>query len=90
MITASPYRAQYVAQENSAGARHLRWQQRWREAVTDPRELLDLLGLGHLADSLLPTTDTGFPLRVPRGFIARMARICTGEVCVRKSLPSGK
>jgi len=24
------------------------------------------------------------------GFISRMARICTGEVCVRSSLPSGK
>jgi EF-P beta-lysylation protein EpmB len=62
MITASPLRAQPRT-----------WQQVWREAVTDPRELLDLLDLGHLAERLLPG-DTGFALRVPRGFVARMRK----------------
>jgi EF-P beta-lysylation protein EpmB len=52
----------------------VRWQQLWREAVTDPLELLDLLDLGHLAAGLLPMADTGFALRVPRGFVARMRR----------------
>lgn len=48
------------------------WQRLWREAVTDPRELLRMLGLEHLAERLLPAADTGFATRVPRGFIARM------------------
>jgi EF-P beta-lysylation protein EpmB len=49
-----------------------RWQELWRDAVTDPRELLDLVGLSHRADDLLAGADTGFALRVPRGFVARM------------------
>lgn len=47
------------------------WRQLWREAVTDARELLDLVGLSPLADEL-PPADAGFALRVPRGFVARM------------------
>ncbi|HEX5305144.1 MAG TPA: EF-P beta-lysylation protein EpmB [Dyella sp.] len=47
------------------------WRQLWREAVTDPAELLALLGLQHLA-AQWPPDDAGFALRVPRGFIARM------------------
>ncbi|MBO9662454.1 EF-P beta-lysylation protein EpmB [Dokdonella sp.] len=49
-----------------------RWQQLWREAVTDPLELLRLLDLVEHAQDLLPSGDTGFPLRVPRGFAAKM------------------
>ncbi len=48
------------------------WQQLWRDAVTDPLELLRLVGLHDQAERLLPDTDTGFALRVPRGFVARM------------------
>ncbi len=61
MITASPLPAQPA-----------RWQRLWREAITDPKELLDVVGLSHLSGQLLPDRDTGFPLRVPRGFVARM------------------
>lgn len=50
----------------------VRWQQLWRESVTDPHELLRLVGLEHQAGLLLPVDNAGFPLRVPRGFIARM------------------
>ncbi|MEO6967372.1 MAG: EF-P beta-lysylation protein EpmB [Rhodanobacteraceae bacterium] len=49
------------------------WRQSLREAIGDPRELLRLLGLEHLADGL-PVTDAGFTTRVPRGFAARMRR----------------
>lgn len=62
MITATPLRAQPPA----------RWQQLWREAITDARELLDAVGLADRADELLPDRDTGFAVRVPRGFVARM------------------
>lgn len=47
------------------------WREAWRDAITDVRELLDVVGLAHRAD-LLPPDDAGFPLRVPRGFAARM------------------
>jgi EF-P beta-lysylation protein EpmB len=76
MITASPHRAQ-----------PRRWQQLWREAVTDPLELLDLLDLGHLADTLLPSADTGFALRVPRGFVARMRRGDPADPLLLQVLP---
>jgi EF-P beta-lysylation protein EpmB len=64
MITASP-----GARITSAALAD--WRQLWRDAITDGRELLDLLQLGHLADRL-PADDAGFALRVPRGFVARM------------------
>jgi EF-P beta-lysylation protein EpmB len=75
MITASPRRAQQP-----------RWQQLWRESITDPRELLDLLGLAHRAADLLPARDTGFPLRVPRGFAARMRRGDADDPLLRQVL----
>ncbi len=47
------------------------WRTLWREAVTDARELLALVGLEHLETSL-PDDAAGFSLRVPRSFVARM------------------
>jgi EF-P beta-lysylation protein EpmB len=47
------------------------WRQSLRDAVTDPRELLALVGLPQLAGRL-PANDAGFALKVPRGFIARL------------------
>jgi EF-P beta-lysylation protein EpmB len=47
------------------------WRELWRDAITDAGELLAAVGLGHRSD-LLPPDDAGFPLRVPRGFVARM------------------
>lgn len=64
MITASP-----VARITPTAAGD--WRQLWREAVTEPEELLALVGLQHLA-AHLPAADAGFALRVPRGFVARM------------------
>jgi EF-P beta-lysylation protein EpmB len=57
---------------NRLPAQPVRWQQLWRDAVTDAHELLALVGLSGHADRLLPHTDTGFAVRVPRGFVARM------------------
>ncbi|MEO8461314.1 MAG: EF-P beta-lysylation protein EpmB [Dokdonella sp.] len=59
---------------NHRASQPVRWQQLWRDAVIDPLELLRLLGLEAHADELLAPGDSGFPLRVPRGFIARMRR----------------
>jgi EF-P beta-lysylation protein EpmB len=49
------------------------WRELWRQAITDPAELLQAVGLGERSD-LLPADDAGFALRVPRGFVARMRR----------------
>jgi len=118
MITASTHRAQ-----------PRRWQELWREAVTDPRELLAILDLEGFADSLLgrspsatdtspsatdrspsaatamegqerpakamdgrerPRSDTGFPLRVPRGFVARMQRGDPNDPLLLQVLPQAR
>lgn len=64
-----------------------RWQQIWREAVTDPVELLRLLDLSAHAADLLPPADTGFALRVPRGFVARMRRGDPADPLLLQVLP---
>ena len=63
------------------------WRRLWREAVTDPRELLAMLDLTHLADRILPRLDTGFALRVPRGFVARMRRGDAADPLLLQVLP---
>ncbi|HEY6940040.1 EF-P beta-lysylation protein EpmB [Dokdonella sp.] len=73
---------------NRLPAQPVRWQQLWREAVTDPRELLALLGLEDRAEELLPAADTGFALRVPRGFVARMRHGDPDDPLLRQVLPS--
>ncbi|MCW8807641.1 MAG: EF-P beta-lysylation protein EpmB [Rhodanobacter sp.] len=67
MITASPD----ARITPSPSVTHTDWRQSWRDAVTDGGELLAMVGLQHLAGRL-PLADAGFPLRVPRGFVARM------------------
>jgi EF-P beta-lysylation protein EpmB len=64
-----------------------RWQQLWREAVRDPRELLDLLGLDPAELTLSDEAAAQFPLRVPRGFIARMRRGDPDDPLLRQVLP---
>jgi len=48
------------------------WRQNLRDAITDARELLALVGLPQLAETLPVGGEAGFPLKVPRGFVARM------------------
>ncbi len=70
MIPASPLSSQIPVHRSS---QHMtRWQQLWRESITDPVELLRLLGLGTHTTELLANAATGFAVRVPRGFAARM------------------
>ena len=75
---------------NRPSAQPVRWQQLWREAVTDPHELLQLLGLATHAKELLPEADSGFALRVPRGFVARMRRDASmGSSSTRRTIGRG-
>lgn len=64
-----------------------RWQRQWSEAVTDPAELLDLLGLDA---ALLPAARRAaarFPLRVPQAFLRRMRRGDPHDPLLRQVLP---
>ena len=63
------------------------WQRAWREAVRDPRELLAMLGLESLAATLSAEAAAGFPLRVPRAFIARMRHGDPADPLLRQVLP---
>ena len=67
------------------------WQQAWRDAVREPRELLAMLGLDTLAsalpDAAAPALNGNFPLRVPRGFVARMRHGDPQDPLLRQVLP---
>ncbi|MFC7300265.1 EF-P beta-lysylation protein EpmB [Cognatiluteimonas weifangensis] len=63
------------------------WRRLWREAVRDPRELLALLGLQALAPALSDAAAEQFPLRVPRGFVARMRHGDPHDPLLRQVLP---
>ena len=63
------------------------WQRLWRQAVRDPAELLGLLGLDPAIAGVSTAAMTQFPLRVPRGFIARMRRGDLHDPLLRQVLP---
>jgi EF-P beta-lysylation protein EpmB len=67
-----------------------RWQQLLADAITDPAELLTVLGLDM---ALLPAAEQAaqlFPLRVPRGFVARMRHGDPTDPLLRQVLPLGE
>ncbi|MGY0556500.1 MULTISPECIES: EF-P beta-lysylation protein EpmB [unclassified Lysobacter] len=81
MIPAAPIAMQ------PAPSRPPRWQQLWRDAVRDPRELLDLLGLDPAAMGISDAAASQFALRVPRGFVARMRHGDPHDPLLRQVLP---
>jgi L-lysine 2,3-aminomutase len=81
MITASVLSAQPLPPQSP------RWQREWREAITDPHELLALLGLPQLAYQVLALPRGAFPLRVPRAFAARMRHGDPADPLLRQVLP---
>lgn len=80
MIPAAPIRPHPVPAPTD-------WRQAWREAVRDPRELLGMLGLDHLAGTLSDVAAEQFPLRVPRGFVVRMRHGDPHDPLLRQVLP---
>ncbi len=64
-----------------------RWQDAWRDAVRDPHELLATLELEGLAGRLSEGAAAQFPLRVPRGFVARMVPGDANDPLLRQVLP---
>ncbi|OAX55710.1 EF-P beta-lysylation protein EpmB [Xanthomonas graminis] len=85
MITAAPRPMQ--PSPSPAVLAPPRWQQLWREAVRDPRELLALLGLDPQALGVSEQAATQFALRVPRGFVARMRHGDAHDPLLRQVLP---
>jgi EF-P beta-lysylation protein EpmB len=63
------------------------WQALWRDAVRDARELLHLLDLPELAGHISAQAAAQFPLRVPRGFVARMRKGDAFDPLLRQVLP---
>ena len=63
------------------------WRLAWREAVRDPAELLRMLELPGLAARVSASATAQFPLRVPRGFVARMRKGDPDDPLLRQVLP---
>ncbi|MFZ5635629.1 MAG: EF-P beta-lysylation protein EpmB [Pseudomonadota bacterium] len=63
------------------------WKRLWRDAVRDSAELLALLGLADRVPGLSSGAAAQFPLRVPRGFIARMRPGDPHDPLLRQVLP---
>ena len=61
------------------------WSRALSDLVVDVGELLDLLGLTHT--DLGVDVDSAFPLRVPRGFVARMKYGDANDPLLRQVLP---
>ena len=72
---------------NSHSAQPKSWQMLWRESVRDPRELLKMLDLTHLAGQISDQAAAQFPLRVPMGFVAKMRRGDSNDPLLRQVLP---
>ena len=63
------------------------WQTQLAQVVTEPGELLGLLGLGEEWLAAAEAAARSFPLRVPRGFVARMRRGDPHDPLLRQVLP---
>ena len=63
------------------------WRRELARAVTDLGELLDLVGVAHEAVDAV-ASGVGFPLRVPRPYIARMRRGDPNDPLLRQVLPT--
>ncbi len=63
------------------------WQQALAAAISDPAELLAELQLDAKTITMAPDPSAGFPLRVPRGFVARMRKGDPNDPLLRQVLP---
>jgi EF-P beta-lysylation protein EpmB len=84
----SPAGAWQDGHDNAAPTAHAAdWRRLWRDCVNDPRELLHILGLNELEGRLSDVAAAQFPLRVPRGFVARMRHGDQSDPLLRQVLP---
>jgi EF-P beta-lysylation protein EpmB len=93
MITASSHtRQQDRETDNSVvtpleGARTARWQADLADAITTPEALVDALGLDRNLIAPAHAAATGFRLRVPRSYVARMRPGDPTDPLLRQVLP---
>lgn len=66
------------------------WQKSLATAIRDPRELLQLLALEQLDLADIFSANAEFPLRVPRGYVARMNKGDPDDPLLRQVLPLGQ
>ena len=85
--TAKPLTSDIAPAPAEASVPTADWKRLWRDAVRDPRELLALLALEPLAARISDAAAAQFPLRVPRGFVARMRRGDPRDPLLRQVLP---
>jgi L-lysine 2,3-aminomutase len=78
-----------MLQRNLSSWQRPRWRQALAEAINDPLELLNLLELPPDALSVSQRAALQFPLRVPRGYVARMRKGDPGDPLLRQILPAG-
>jgi L-lysine 2,3-aminomutase len=72
---------------NSPSAQPKTWQMLWREAIRDPRVLLNLLALPQLASQISDAAAAQFPLRVPMSFVEKMRKADANDPLLRQVLP---
>lgn len=80
MIAATPLSGQLESCARS-------WQQELADAVTDPKELCELLALDPALIEPALTPARSFPLRVPRSFVAKMRRGDPSDPLLLQVLP---
>jgi L-lysine 2,3-aminomutase len=88
MIAASPPSDQQNPASNPPAALP-RWQHALAQAITDPEELLSLLRLDPALLTAAQAAARLFPLRVPRGFVARMQPGNPADPLLLQVLPLG-
>ena len=66
------------------------WRKELADVVTDVGELIQLLDLGNSPPYAAPSALRGFPLRVPRAFVARMRPGDPNDPLLRQVLPVAK
>lgn len=76
----------YMIPASPSPAQPADWRREYRDIITSPAELLALLDLQHLIEQI-PADAAGFPLRVPRAFVARMRRGDANDPLLRQVLP---
>lgn len=65
------------------------WQRALQQCITDPRELVECLGLGEAWIEPAGRAAARFALKVPRGYVARMRRGDPDDPLLRQVLPLG-
>jgi EF-P beta-lysylation protein EpmB len=83
MIAATPLSGQF----ESSGPAHKRWQRALASAITDPKELCEILALDPALIQPALESARDFSLRVPRGFVAKMRRGDANDPLLLQVLP---